>query len=201
MPLPRVEQERLSDKVLEIVDRHRHVLFLALFGMYALGFNGQWRVERDSALYLTLARNLSQGLGYSYRGIPHHLAYPGLPLLFAGVFRLLHTQSVVPLLVLMMLLAWAGLGLSYRLFLLHSGRPTAVMVTLGLGMTRLFYRYSFELLSDMPFLVAVLAFLVGFESIFFARRRDPRHEPRWFDWVFLIGGLGMAMSMARSCCC
>jgi hypothetical protein len=195
MPLPLLEQERLSDKVLAIVDRHRHVLFLALFGTYLLGFNGQWRVEPDSALYLTLARNLSQGLGYSYRGIHHHLAYPGLPLMFAGVFKLLHTQSVVPLLVLMMLTAWAGLGLAYRLFLLYSDRPTAVMVTLGLGMTRLFYRYSFELLSDMPFLVAVLAFLVGYESVFFARRRDPNHEPRWFDWVFLVGGLMMAMSM------
>jgi hypothetical protein len=195
MPLPLAEPQRLSDKVLAIVDQYRDVLFLALFGMYLLGFNGQWRVERDSALYLTLARNWSQGLGYTYRGIPENLAYPGLPVMFAGVFKLLHTQSVVPLLALMMLLGWAALGLTYRLFLLHSGRPTAVMVTLGLGMTRLFYRYSFELLSDMPFLVAVLAFLVGFESILFARRRDPNHVPRWFDWVFLIGGLGVAMSM------
>lgn len=195
MPPPAAEPPRLSDKALAITDRYRHVLFVAVFGMYLLGFNAQWRVERDSALYLSLARNLSQGLGYSYRGIAHHLAYPGLPLMFAGVFRLFHTQSVVPLLVLMLLMGWAALGLTYRLFLLHSGRPTAVMVTLGLGMTRLFYRYTFELLSDMPFLVGVMAFLVGFESILFARRRDPSHRPRWFDWVFLIGGLGLAMSM------
>lgn len=193
---PSLEQPaRLCDKVLAIIDRRRHVLFLAVFGTYLLGFNAQWRVERDSALYLSLASNLSKGLGYSYRGIPHHLAYPGLPLMFAGIFRLFHTQSVVPLLILMLLMGWAAMGLTYRLFLLHSGRPTAVMVTLALGMTRLFYRYTFELLSDMPFLVAVMAFLVGFESVLFARRRDPQHQPRWFDWVFLIGGLVMAMSM------
>jgi len=195
MPVPLARQQRRSDWVLATVDRHRHVLFLALFGMYLLGFNGQWRVERDSALYLSVARNVSQGLGYTYREIPNNLIYPGLPTLFAVVFILLHTQSVVPLLVLMLLMGWVALGLTYRLFLLHSGRPTAVMVTLGLGMTRLFYRYSFELLSDMPFLVGVLAFLVGYESVFFARRRDPSHEPKWYDWVFLIGGLAMAMSM------
>lgn len=189
------EPSRLSDRVLARIDRHRVALCLAVLALYLIGFNAQWRVERDSALYLSLATNLSKGLGYSYRGIPHHLAYPGLPLMFAGIFKLLHTQSVVPLLVVMLLMGWAALGLTYRLFLLHSGRPTAVMVTLGLGMTRLFYRYTFELLSDMPFLVGVMAFLVGIESILFARRRDPRHRPRWFDWVLLIGGLLLAMSM------
>jgi hypothetical protein len=194
-PRPVEEPRRLCDLLLVWADRYRWVLFTGVFGLFLLGFNAQWRVERDSALYLSLARNLSGGLGFTYRGIHHSLVYPGLPILFDGIFVLFRTQSVVPLLICMLLMGFAGLGLTYRLILLHSGRPTAVMVTAGLGMTRLFYRYSFELLSDLPFLIGVLAFMVGYESIFFARRRDPKHRPRWFDWVFLIGGLGMAISM------
>jgi hypothetical protein len=195
VPLAIKERARLCDLLLIWAERYRWTLFAGVFGLFLLGFNAQWRVERDSALYLSLARNLSQGLGFTYRGIHHDLAYPGLPVFFSGIFVLFHTQSVVPLLICMLLMGFAGLGLTYRLILLHSGRPTAVIVTAGLGMTRLFYRYSFELLSDLPFLVGVLAFLVGYESIFFARQRNRLHKPRWFDWIFLIGGLGMAMSM------
>jgi hypothetical protein len=194
-PLPTAKPERLSDLILVWADRYRKLVFAGIFALFMLGFNAQWRVERDSALYLSLARNLSQGLGFTYRGIHHSLAYPGLPILFDGIFVLFHTQSVAPLLICMLLLGFAGLGLTYRLVLLHSDRPTAVIVTAGLGMTRLYYRYSFELLSDLPFLIGVLAFLVGYESVFFAGRRNPNHRVRWFDWVFLIGGLGMAISM------
>ncbi len=137
------------------------------------------------------------GLGYSYRGIAHHLAYPGLPLLFAGIFRLLHTQSVVPLLIVMLLMGWAALGLTYRLFLLHSDRPTAAMVTLGLGMTRLFYRYSYELLSDMPFLVAVMAVLVGLESIVFAHGAIQPISPDGLTGFFSSAAWGWRCRCAR----
>jgi len=195
-PLPG-ERPRLSNTLLHFSDRHRHALFAVVFALYLVGFNGQWRVERDSALYLSVAKNLATGHGYTYRGIPNHVAFPGLPLLFAATFKVFHSQSVVPPLVLMLLMGFAGLGLTYRLFLLHSGRPTAVVITVGLGMSRLFYRYAFELLTDMPFLVGVMAFLVGYEAVFFARERagDPQRRTRWFDWVFLFGGLALAICM------
>src|SRR5580658_10031941 len=109
-PLPR-QEPRLADKLLTFADRHRHALFLLVVLLFLAGFNGQWRVERDSALYLTVARNLSTGHGYTYRAIPNNLIYPGLPSIFAGVFILCHTQSLVPLLVLMLLMGFAALGL------------------------------------------------------------------------------------------
>src|SRR4051794_38090377 len=64
-------------------DAHRRKLFVAVLALYLLAFNGQWRVDADSALYLTLGRNLAEGRGYTYHGLPHSLAYPGMPWLLA----------------------------------------------------------------------------------------------------------------------
>ncbi|MDB5304689.1 MAG: hypothetical protein JWM97_2238 [Phycisphaerales bacterium] len=198
-----LEPQRLSGHVLAFADRNRYWLFASIVLLYVLGFNGQWRVERDSALYLSIGRNLAEGQGYTYHDQPHHLAFPGLPVFFAFTFKAFHTDSLLPALVLMLLMGWAVLALNYRLFLLHAGRPTAVLMTAGLGFTRLFYRYCFELMSDLPFLLGVMAFFVGFESLL--ERRTPgdgaldaeKSSPRarWFDWGLLVGGLVVAVAM------
>jgi len=203
----------LCQRVLKLADRHRLILFVAVLGLFVLGFNGQWRMERDSALYLSLARNLADGQGYTYQDQHHHLVLAGLPVLFAGVFKMFGTGSLLPHLVLMWCFGLTALALNYRLFLLHSGRPTAVILTVGLGLTRLFYRYGFELLTDMPFLVGVMAFLCGWEAVVYGRQSklneissSEAHEDadggarggrkaRWYDWGLLVGGLGVAMSM------
>lgn len=188
----------LSDRVLALADRHRYKLFAGLILLYLAGFNGHWRLEPDSALYLTIGRNLATGQGFTYQDIPHHLAFPGLPRLFALVFKLFHTDNLLPALWLMLFLGFATLALTYRLFLLYAGRPTAVLITFGLGISRLFYRYCFELLSDMPFLLGVMAFLVGFEAVFHRRRADDPTRPApvpWYDWLLLVGGFLVAVTM------
>jgi hypothetical protein len=186
----------LPERLLAFADRNRHKLFALLIAMYLLGFNAQWRLEQDSALYLTLGRNLAEGAGYTYHGIPHHLAFPGLPLLFAGTFKIFHTQSTLPAVVMMLLLGVLTLVLTYRLFLLHSGRPTAVLLTVGVGMCRLFYKFSFELLSDMPFLLGVMAFLVGYEAVFHQDAEGRVHRrPRWYDYALMLAGLTVAIAM------
>lgn len=191
----------LPQQLLSMIDRHRGWLFVAIVVLYAIGFNGQWRIERDSALYLTIGRNIAHGYGYTYQGRHESMAYPGLPLLFAGANRLFRTDNVLPDLVVMFLLGFACLALNYRLFLLSAGRPTAVLMTIGLAASRLFYRYCFELLTDLPFLLGVLAFLVGYEAVLFApfRSRDPARSefgrPAWFDWPLLVGGLVIAVMM------
>ncbi|HEY8747361.1 MAG TPA: hypothetical protein VIM11_05270 [Tepidisphaeraceae bacterium] len=195
---PSIRQVALSDWMLAFADRNRLKLFAAITVIYLLGFNGQWRLEPDSALYLTIGRNLANGEGFTYQDMIHRLAFPGLPRLFAGVFILFHTDKLLPHLILMLLIGFCTLGLTYRLFLLHVGRPTAVLVTVGVGISRLFYRYCFELLSDMPFLLGVMAFLVGYEAVFC--RRDPTDPNRharvpWYDWFFLIGGFSIAVVM------
>jgi len=188
----------ISDWMLSFADRNRVRLFGMLVVLYLLAFNGQWRLEPDSALYLTLGRNVANGEGFTYQDIPHRLAFPGLPRLFAAVFKLFHSDKTLPPLILMLLIGFGTLALTYRLFLLYADRPTAVLLTFGVGISRLFYRYCFELLSDMPFLLGVMAFLVGFEAVFY--RSDPDHPERpakvaWYDWCFLIGGFFIAVVM------
>jgi hypothetical protein len=180
----------LPQRILTLVDAHRRTLFAFLLFLYVIGFNGQWRVERDSALYLSVGRNLAEGRGYTYQGQPQRLVFPGLPLIFAGTFKVFGADRLWPALVLMLLMGFATLGLTYRLFLLHAGRPTAVLMTVGLGATRLFYRYCFELLSDLPFLLGVMAFLAGYEAIFGDRRR----KAHWSNWLLLFAGLLVAMA-------
>lgn len=191
-----------SEWILSWFDRHRRKLFLILVVYYLAGFNAQWRVEPDSALYLSVGRNLAEGRGFTYNDEPHRLAFPGAPLLFAGVFKLCHPDhlklALQASLVLMLLIGASVLALMYRLFLLFANRPTAVLMTFGLGISRLFYRYCFELLSDMPFLLGVMAFLVGHEAIFQRRKSDSAAGARWFDWVLLAGGLGIAIATRPS---
>ena len=83
----------LPDRLLGWVDVHRWKLLAGLVLLYVIGFNGQWRMEPDSALYLTIGRNLAEGRGYSYHGVHHHLAYPGLPWLFAATFKIFGTAT------------------------------------------------------------------------------------------------------------
>lgn len=189
----------LSDAVLGLVDRHRRAVILLILALYAAGFNAQWRLEPDSALYLAIGRNLVEGQGYTFHGKDHKLAYPGVPWLFGGVFQVFGPDSLVPHLVVMWLMGLATLALTYRLFLLHAGRPTAMLITVGVALSRIFYRYSFELLSDLPFLLGVMAFFVGYEAIFHRRLGDPtspakRPRAGWYDGVLL--GVGLIVAVA-----
>src|SRR5206468_11009169 len=110
---PSVRPAPLSDRVLALADRHRYKLFAGLFLLYLAGFNGHWRPEPDSALYLTIGRNLATGLGFTYQDIPHHLAFPGLPRLFALIFKVFHTEKPLPALVIMLPLGSASLAPTY----------------------------------------------------------------------------------------
>jgi hypothetical protein len=189
-----------SDWLLNLTDRFRLPVFIAILLIYLAGFSGQWRPEPDAALYLSVGRNLAEGNGYTYHGEPHLLAYPGLPWLWALVFLIAPEHAMLAAHGLMLLMGLAALALCYRLFLLHAGRPMAVWMTLGLAISRLFYRYCFELRSDVPFLLGVLAFLAGFEAIAYPPKKfdlpdAPRRRPQPFDWLLMVGGLAFAVVM------
>lgn len=192
--------ERWSDRVLHLGDRYRVPIFVAIVLIYLAGFNGIWRPEPDAALYLTVGRNLAEGHGYTYHGEPHLLAYPGLPWLWALVYLIVPDHAMLAAHGLMLLMGFATLAVCYRLFYLHVGRSMAVWMTLGLAISRMFYRYCFELRSDVPFLLGVMAFLAGFEAIAYPRSTSelPDAKPRRaqpFDWLLMVGGLGFAVVM------
>lgn len=188
---------RLCDDLLHWADRFRWWLFAALLGVYLAGFNGQWRMQPDAALFLSLGRSLADGQGYTYLGQPHNLVYPGWPWVIAGTFKLFGTRSLVPIHVVTLLVAIATIALTYRLFVLHCGRPTAVMVTVGVGMTKTFFTFGFELWTDLPFTMGVVAFLAGWEAASPQRGRKAGvlRRARWYDWLLLLGGIAIARMM------
>lgn len=192
---PPARPKRAADWILGWYDRHRFFYLAVLVLFYLAGFNGTWRPEPDSALYLSIGRNLAQGEGYTYNGVPHALAYPGMPYLHAVIFRLTGLSTEWPALLVMLLFSLAALALMYRLFLLHSDRPTAVVLTCMVGMNYTLFHYAFELRNEIPFLVGVLAFLAGWEAWMRARGDEPKRTGRWYDTVLLIGGLALAIVM------
>jgi hypothetical protein len=188
--------KRWSDYLLQYIDRYRWAVPVLILLVYAVGFTGVWRPEPDAALYLNLGRNLAEGKGYTYHDQPHRLAYPGWPWVLSAAFRATPEHAVFVAHAVLLLMGLAGLGLMYRLMSLHTSRPTAVLMTMALAASRTYYRYCFDLRSEMQFMLGVMAVLAGYEGI--VRRGEIRAGdapdtaagPRpWLDWTLLLGGL------------
>jgi hypothetical protein len=212
-----VRQHVTPAATLGFADRHRRWLCGIVLLFYVAAFNAQWRIQPDAAFYLSIGRNLATGHGYTYLGQTNNLAYPGWPYLIAGCFKVFGVGSLVAVNVLLTAISLATLLLVYRLFLLISGRPTAVVMAVGVGLTKAFFCYAFELWSDMPFALGVMAALAGYEGVFspvtraygqqsansnlstseqLARAGGPCHRgSTWIDYALLIGGLMFAAAM------
>jgi hypothetical protein len=180
------------------IERHWRWPAGFLLLIYLVSFNGQWRAEPDSALYLCVARNIAAGRGYTYHGSVETLAYPGLPLLLAATFKLFGSDTLWPANLVMLAMGVISLALTFRMTRLFAGRRTAIIVTLGLAATKLFYRYCFQIMTDMPFLAGVLAVLCGFEALFGPQSSwsvtpssspDTAHRGKWYDWALIVVGL------------
>ncbi len=185
-----------ADRLLAFADRYRWWLYGFTLLFYVASFNGQWRVQPDAALYLSIGRNLAEGHGYTYLGQTNKLAYPGWPLMIAATFKAFGSSSLVPVHGLQLLVALGALAATYRLFLLHSGRPTAVLVTVGTALTKSFFVYALELWSDLPFTMAAMGLLAGYEGAFGRPRAGgAARRSRWYDWALLVGGLATAMAI------
>jgi len=174
-------------RLLVAVDRHRRSIFAAVVVIYLLAFTGRWHPEPDSALYLTLGRNIAEGHGYTYLGQANHLAYPGLPWMLALLFKCFGPSAPFAAQLMMLAFAFLSIFLAYKLIASHAGRPMAVLCTAFLGINETFYRYGFELRNDMPFAAAVLAFLLGYH--------EQSRQKRWWAWPLMAVGLALAMVM------
>jgi hypothetical protein len=173
------DDDRLSDRLLRFVDRRRWWLLGAVALLYALSFTGRWRVAPDTALYMELGRNVAEGHGFTYHGVHHNWYEPGLPYTVALSFRWFGEGNYLPLTLFMLACGAVSLALTYHLFRLHAGTQTAILMTLLLAITETFYRYCFQIVTDPPFLVGILSFLVGYEAL---NRREEEPRSRWGPW-------------------
>jgi len=172
--------------VLGWFDRHRWWVFTGIAVLYLVTFNARWRLNPDSALYMELGRNVAEGKGYTYHGEPHTWYEPGLPWVIAGLYRVFGVESYAPVLAFILACSAAGLWLTYRLMLGFAGRPTAVLVTALVAVCETFLRYGYQVVSDTPFFVGVMLYLLGWERV--VNRKDPRRRS-WSGWLMIAGSV------------
>ena len=199
--------ERASDQLLRWVDRTRWWWLAGVALLYGLGFNGQWRIGSDSALYLELARNVHAELGYTYHGEAQTMVGPALPHVIAGLWKVTVPGDMVIVNAAMCVAILLGLALVYRLMRLHTDRATAVLVVVLTGLAETVFRYAFQVLTEPLFFLGVMAVLAGYEGLVQARRGRGAmvadgvllmlgvtlaHLTRPVSWV-LIGALGAAI--------
>ena len=144
----------LIDRLMGGAARIRWVLFALILIAYLAGFNGQWRIDEDSALYLTLARNIADGHGYTLDGQPHDAVEPAVPYLLAGLQLLAGEHFTFTVQAVMLVMGLAALALVYALVRTRFDRPYAVTLVVLLACTHLFYRHALDLTTELPFLWA-----------------------------------------------
>lgn len=138
------------------------LLFIAL--IYLLLLNNNLSPFVDNARYLTVAKSLLQGSGYSRIHAPvvtpHTLYPPGYPLLLAGLMYLF-SFNLILFKVLSILALFLGLVFLFFLLRRYADFTTAAVITVVSGLSPLLVRYSAVELTEPLFLsVAILALLL-----------------------------------------
>lgn len=148
--------------------RYRWVGYGLIGLTFLLAFNGQWRIGSDTALYRALGHSLATGAGYTFRGLPHDHAFPGLPMILAGM-EMAFGSSPIPFLLLNVGFAIGILVLVYHLIAFEAQRWVAVAVVLMVGLNHYFQTLTAEMLTDIPFLFATCLALWSHQRLRAAR--------------------------------
>jgi len=196
MPDHQEAAPKLQAPLVDTIVRHRNVLWGILIGIYALAFTGQWRVGRDSALYRGLAHALASGRGYTFGEFGSRQVYPGLPVLLAGLEKVF-SLAAWPGILVMHAMALGCLIFTYKLVRLRYPEWLAILVTFVVGINGWFIELTNELLTDIPFLLGLLAALYGWERLRIALLDDANQDRKKFirPLVYLILGLALAAVM------
>jgi hypothetical protein len=126
------------------------LVLAAVAGIYLLGTGGQWWPTKDSAMYLTLGRNLAAGRGYVANGQACNYYSPGLPWLIAP-FYLVASEPIWLLNLAMSLAGVATLALVWASMRRWTDPTTALIVTVVTAVSYRFYLSAHAILSDQPF--------------------------------------------------
>ena len=158
-------------------------LFLTLVLLSLSGLVHPWfEPVRDASVYITTAKALLAGDGYSYLGMPFIARPPGFPVLIAPVLALFGTNFLA-------LHLWVGLigagtvALCFLLFRERLGWPLAMAVATAIWLNPGFRRLSNEVMSDVPGLALLIACLLVER---WANRRPSPGREAWLGIVIAV---------------
>lgn len=195
---PRVEvvPGGVVDRLLQWGRRHRRGVFLIALAIYALAFNGQWKMTPDAANYLWTGRALllTGEFAWFWPGQPPY--HPGLPMLIAGCFGVLGINAIWSVMIVLFAAALASLGLVYVLVSRVLGPGVAAIVLLMMACSERLLRTTVFILTDVPFLAGLLVFLLG--SLAWTRHARSRGwRERWSGALLVAVGIAV-MAAFRS---
>ncbi len=174
------------------LEKHRLWAIPVIVIVYAVGFNGQWRISPDSANFARLGRAIAAGEPYVGMLGKTPREHPGLPLLMATNFRLFGEDTLWPAMLAVWLMGLITIWLVYLVMRRRLGTGPAVAVACLCALTMSWYRYSFMLLSDIPFAMGFWLALLGYEYLYQAEGRR-----LWLGVCLLTAGIAV-MAAFRS---
>jgi hypothetical protein len=192
------ERAEGSNRLLAMIPPLRWGFFALAALVLLAGFNGKWRIGRDSAAYRGLGHQLATTGKYHFRSkagqvryIDHQdTRYPGLPILLAGAERVFGRSDFAAV-ALIFVLGVAAVVLTYRLARPELPAWLAVAATFGLATNARFLKHIHAVLTDVPFLLGVVLTLLGFDRLI--RSRSGR--ARVWSMGVLVLGLVFSASM------
>lgn len=134
-------------------------LVVAMAVIHLAGVTNAWWPTPDSALYLGLGRNLAVEGTYTFNGRTNITVTPGLPVMLAGLHRLVGDAPWAANL----LIAACGLATALLIYVALRRRvaPVAALaVTAAAGLSYLFYINAHRVLTDVPFALLYWAMLL-----------------------------------------
>ena len=162
---------------------------LAVALLYAAALNDCWRFQRDSVLYMGLARSLAETGKYHFDYLPHTFVLPGFPAMLSLIYMTVG-ESFLSMNVLVSAFGVGCVAVGYLVFrqLPLSDRQVTACVLL-FGLSRTLYYYSTHVMTDVPFtFFALLGLFCGVKMV--------RTKGR-ASWLWSVGG-SLAVCAASS---
>jgi len=144
----------------------RLIAVVATAAVYLFGVSNTWEPSPDSALYLSLARSLADGEGYSANCEPSNTVTPGLPWMLSGL-RLALGQAHWPGNLLSAMCGLGVLALVYAAMRRWTDPPIALIIACATAASYPFYVNSHRILTDVPLALlfwAMICFCMRFED-------------------------------------
>ena len=177
----------------DLIVKHRKLLLAISLIPLIVTFNARWRIGLDSSIYRGLAQSIARGDGYHFGDFGTHQVYPGLPVILAGFDKLFGENVYRPIgpLMLMVAVSLLILVVTYRLIARHYPLWIAVMVTCGVAINSWFIDLTHEVLTDIPFLLGLMAALLGWDLLRAATSKRQHTKAA----VLMSIGLALAATM------